>query len=264
MHVKGCCLLRSLAAGLLVAALSGCPVRAPPPAAQPAVPTAPPPAAAEQPAPHVGKPYDIVPQESLLTILVFRAGTLANAGHNHVIAAHALSGTIYVPRELSGVSFEVQVPLAALTVDEASLRAAQMSPDFPPQVPETAREGTRRNMLGGALLNAADYPQIILRALTVAPAAEGAGAHGVAAAEAPAGVVQVRLQAEVRAAQRTLSVPVHYERSDSTVIAAGELPLRQTSLGLTPFSALLGALQVQDEMQVKFRIVARAAGSLAR
>ena len=139
MHVKGCCLLRSLAAGVLVAVLTGCPVRAPPPATQPAVPGAPPPAPAELPAPHLGKPYEIVPQESLLTILVFRGGTLGSAGHNHVIAAHSLSGTIYVPRELTGVSFEVQVPLAALTVDEDSRRDSQMRTDFSPQVPEAAR-----------------------------------------------------------------------------------------------------------------------------
>jgi hypothetical protein len=119
-------------------------------------------------------------------------------------------------------------------------------------------------MLAAPLLNAANDPWILLCLLSIAPAAEGASANGVAAAAAPAGVVQVRLQAEVRAAQRTLSVPVRYERSDSTVIASGELPLKQTSLGLTPFSAMLGALQVQDEMQVRFRIVARAAGSLAR
>ena len=40
---------------------------------------------------------------------------------------------------------------------------------------------------------------------------------------------------------------------------SGELPLRQSDLGLTLFSAMLGALQVQDEMHVSFRIVARAA-----
>jgi hypothetical protein len=32
--------------------------------------------------------------------------------------------------------------------------------------------------------------------------------------------------------------------------------VRQTDLGLKPFSAMLGALQVQDEMRVRFRIVA--------
>jgi hypothetical protein len=200
-----------------------------------------------------------VPQESLLTILVFRAGTLASAGHNHLIASHSLSGTIYVPPELAGVSFEVHVPLAALTVDEDALRAAEMNRDFPPDVSDTAKEGTRRNMLGSALLNAADYPQITLRSLSVAPAAGNAAADGTAAAVPATAVVQVRMQAEVRAEQRILLVPVHYERSDATVIAAGELPLRQTSLGLAPFSAMLGALQVQDEMRVRFRIVARAA-----
>jgi polyisoprenoid-binding protein YceI len=237
MHVKARCLLRPLAAGFLSALLTGCPVR------PPAVPALAASAPAEAPAPHLGRPYDIVPQESLLTILVFRAGTLASAGHNHVIASHTLSGTIYVPEDLAQASFEAQVPLLDLTVDEAALRAGEMSGDFPPDVPDTAREGTRRNMLGAALLDAADYPQISLRTLSVAPAADGSA--------------QVRVQAEVRGQRRTLLVAVRYERRDATVIAAGELPLRQTSLGLTPFSAMLGALQVQDEMRVRFRIVAR-------
>jgi polyisoprenoid-binding protein YceI len=237
MHVKARCLLRPLAAGFLGALLTGCLVR--PPAAPPLAASAP----AEAPAPHLGRPYDIVSQESLLTILVFRAGTLASAGHNHVIASHTLSGTIYVPEELAQVSVEVRVPLLDLTVDEAALRAGEMSRDFPPDVPDTAREGTRRNMLGAALLDAADYPQIILRTLSVVPAADG--------------TTQVRMQVEVRGQQRIVLVPVRYERSGSTVIASGELPLRQSSLGLTPFSAMLGALQVQDEMRVRFRIVAR-------
>ena len=256
MHVKGRCLLGSVVGGFLMAFLSGCQVRAPPPAPQPAAPAAAP-QAAELPAPHVGRPYDIVPQESLLTILVLRGGTLAGAGHNHVIASHSLSGAIYVPQDLTRVSFEIHVPLGALTVDEATLRAAQMSGDFPPDVSDTAKEGTRHNMLSGALLKAADYPEIVLRSLSVAPAADSGGV-------ASAGSVQVRVQAGVRAEQRVLVVPVQYERSDSTVIASGELPLKQTSLGLTPFSAMLGALQVQDEMRVRFRIVAHAAGSLAR
>jgi hypothetical protein len=33
--------------------------------------------------------------------------------------------------------------------------------------------------------------------------------------------------------------------------------LRQSELGLKPFSIMLGALQVQDQMVVKFRIVAK-------
>jgi polyisoprenoid-binding protein YceI len=249
MHVTGPCLLWRVAGGFLLALLAGCPVRAPPPAAQAGVSAAAP-QAAGLPAAHVGRPYDIVPQESLLTILVFRGGTLAGAGHNHIIASHSLSGTIYVPGDLAGASFEARLPLLDLTVDEAALRAGEMSRDFPPDVSDSAKEGTRRNMLGAALLNAADFPQITLRSESLAPVADG--------------MVQVRMQTEVRGQQRVLLVPVRYERSDATVIASGELPVSQSSLGLTPFSAMLGALQVQDEMRVRFRIVARVAQGLAR
>jgi hypothetical protein len=54
-------------------------------------------------------------------------------------------------------------------------------------------------------------------------------------------------------------VPVHYESQDGQIVVSGEFPLKQSDLGLTPFSALLGALQVVDEMKVRFRVVAHAA-----
>jgi hypothetical protein len=53
------------------------------------------------------------------------------------------------------------------------------------------------------------------------------------------------------------TVPVSYQLADGTITLTGSFALRQTDLGLKPFSALLGALQVQDQMQLSFRIVAR-------
>ena len=37
----------------------------------------------------------------------------------------------------------------------------------------------------------------------------------------------------------------------------GSLTLPQTSFGITPYSILAGALQVQDEVDIRFRIRAR-------
>src|SRR5215469_18198240 len=152
MRVSGRWKLRWLAVPSLCTLLCACPAPPRVPSAQPA------PAAvggrAETPLPHLGTPYDVAPAESLLTILVFRAGALASAGHNHVIASRTLNGTIYVPQDLAGVSFELRVPVDGLQVDDAALRAEQASADFPAEVPESAREGTRRNMLGSALLDA--------------------------------------------------------------------------------------------------------------
>jgi hypothetical protein len=228
--------------------LSGCPSppRVPPPSTSPsAAPTVP-----TVPAPHVGTPFEIQPQSSLLTILVYRAGALASAGHNHVIASHDLSGAIFIPSEVLHSSFEVHVPVVTLTVDEAALRAQQSAADFPPDVSEGAKEGTRRNMLGAALLDAEHSPEIVLRSLQLEPA-------GSAGAES--GTVQAQVQSSVRGQLRTFAVPVRYRRGgDGTLEVSGEFPLRQSELGLTPFSAMLGALQVQDEMRVSFHLVAHA------
>jgi polyisoprenoid-binding protein YceI len=251
MRVSASCKLRALGVALLALAVAGCPlpprVPAPPPAAPP--PAAPPAA----PAPHEGVPYAIVAQESLLTIRAYRGGTLASAGHNHLIACHALSGTIYVPADLMRASFEFTIPVAELTVDEDSLRAAEMSADFAAQVPQSAREGTRRNMLGEALLDAANYPLIRLRALGVQPVTPPAG---VTVGEAG---VLADVEVTVRGRVSRLSVPVRYEIDAQRLSASGTVLVRQSELGLTPFSALLGALQVQDEMRISFRIIARGA-----
>ena len=231
---------------LLLAMLGGCALRL-----QTAAPT---PAAAllQTPAPHEGTPYDIVPQASLLTILVYRGGALASAGHNHLIASHELSGTIYLAAEPLRSSFEVHIPVATLTVDEAALRAQQSAADFPPDVSEGAKEGTRRNMLGPALLDAEHNPEIVLRAIRLERAPP---ASGIAAA--PADTVLAQLQSTVRGQMRMFTVPARYQRSAGELTVSGELSLRQSDLGLTPFSAMLGSLQVQDEMHVSFRIVAR-------
>jgi polyisoprenoid-binding protein YceI len=232
------------AAIVALISLGGCPTRPHGPEAPPgtAVGAPPPPPGSLQPR-HEGRPYDVQPRESLLTILAFRGGALAKAGHNHVIASHDMSGTIYVPDDQSRSTFEVSVPVAQLAIDEPDLRAKE-GPDFPTEVPDSAKEGTRRNMLSEALLNGAQYPDITLVSQHIrTPAAAGSP-------------VQADVQVTIRGQAHTLSVPVTYSFEDSRLIVSGELPIKQTELGLTPFSAMLGALQVQDELRVRFRLVA--------
>ena len=236
MRLNASCLLQRLALLTCAALLTACPA---PPRVSPPAPPQPVPGIAA----HLGTPYTIVAGESLLTIRVYKGGAFAAAGHNHVIASHALSGILYAADAPLQSSFEVHVPLESLSVDEAELRA-QAGPDFPPEVPETAREGTRRNMLGPALLDAENDPEIVLSAVRLAPA------------QPPQSAVQARVQARVRGAPHEFDVLVRYERSAERLVVSGDTVLKQSELGLKPFSALLGALQVQDEMRISFRIVA--------
>lgn len=177
---------------------------------------------------------------------MFRGGVLANAGHNHVIASHALTGTIHVAEgALLQTTFELHLPVAQLTVDEPALREALHREDFPPEVPESARAGTARNMLGESLLDGAHHPEIVLRSAGLSPGADGE--------------VQAQVLATVKGQDHLIHATVHYELQGSALRASGSLSLKQSELGLTPFSALLGALTVQDEMQVRFELKAHAA-----
>jgi polyisoprenoid-binding protein YceI len=195
---------------------------------------------------HEGRPYDIVSADSLLTIQAFRGGALAKAGHNHVIASHTLTGTLYVPTDPARATFEIHMPVADLTIDEAVLRAKENSEDFPPEIPDSAKEGTRRNMLSAALLDGEHFPEIVLRSQRLEPAPGAGGSQWIA-----------HVQVTVRDHTSSVVVPVHYEEQDDQIVVSGELLLKQSDLGLTPFSALLGALQVVDEMKIRFRVVAK-------
>jgi hypothetical protein len=65
--------------------------------------------------------------------------------------------------------------------------------------------------------------------------------------------VLVRLAGE----QHSIAVPLHYEIQADEIVATGDFPLKQTDLGLSPFTAVGGALKVRNEMKVRLRLVAK-------
>jgi polyisoprenoid-binding protein YceI len=185
--------------------------------------------------------YRVVAEESLLQIFVYRGGAMARLGHNHVIASHQLSGSVYVTDDPLATRFDLSIPVNELTVDEPALREAA-GPDFPPAVPQSARDGTRTNLLSPALLDGANYPAIRLRATDVKAAGDAFDAG-----------VEVTFKGETR----VLRVPVSVRRTPDAVVASGEFPLTQSELGLKPFSVAMGALVVLDEMRIRFEVSAR-------
>lgn len=235
-----------LAAALLLVALTGCVTRpAAPPASQQ------PPAAAPTLPPRLGRRFDVVSSKSTLIVLAYRAGALAALGHNHVIGCHCLSGAVYLPRDPLRASLDLRFSVQQLTVDDPVLRAAERSPDFPSGVTQSDRQGTRHNMLSAALLNAADYPDITIKSQYVRAVADG-----------KQGDVVAQLLVQVAGERRSVTVPVHYDIRADRIVATGEFVLKQTDLGLEPFSALGGALSVKDGMRIRLMLVAaRRSGS---
>jgi polyisoprenoid-binding protein YceI len=166
---------------------------------------------------------------------------MARLGHNHVIASHHLEGEVHLTDDLTSTRFEIRVPVTELTVDEPAMRE-MAGADFPANVPQTARDGTRKNLLSPALLDGANYPTLRLRATDVAATGES---------------YDVGVEIAIKDQVRNVRVPVQLERKAGALIARGEFALKQSDLGLKPFSVAMGTLIVLDEMKIHFEISAR-------
>jgi YceI-like domain len=203
-------------------------------------PGPPPPPGLEVPLP--GKSYTIDASRSELRILVYRAGPLARFGHNHVLVNRAVRGAVSVA-ERGVARLSLEVPVAAFAVDEPAARQEEGA-DFGGEIPEDAKSGTLHNMLSAALLDAVEFPVI--------------GVDANAAGAPASGTRQLVATVAFRVAghDSTIDVPFVLDGDSHSLSATGSLELRQSALGLTPYSLMLGALQVQDAITIKFRLVA--------
>lgn len=190
-----------------------------------------------------GKSYTIDAGRSELRILVYRAGPLARFGHNHVMVNRAVRGAVSVT-ERGAARLTLEVPVAAFAVDELAARQEEGA-DFGGEIPEDAKAGTLHNMLSAAVLDAVEFPLISVKA-TATDGAQASGTRHLVATVA----------FSIAGQESSLDVPFVLENDSSSLSATGSLELRQSALGLTPYSLMLGALQVQDAITIKFRLVA--------
>jgi polyisoprenoid-binding protein YceI len=184
--------------------------------------------------------FVIDPAQSEVRLLVYRAGAMARLGHDHVITHRAVTGWIRFTGDPTAAQFAISLPVAAFVVDNAAARAEE-GDEFLEEVGDEAKEGTRHNMLSAALLDAEHHPNITLVSVSVDPGA---------------GVMNATLTLRIAGHESTLVVPFAVATSKAQISASGSVELRQTALGLKPFSVMMGALQVKDEFTVKFTLVA--------
>ncbi len=186
--------------------------------------------------------FQITPSASMLHILVYRGGTLANLGHNHVVSSHSVNGYIWRHEQTRLCGFDISLPVGELIVDDNEARVAEGS-DFPANVPDSARQGTQHNMLSEALLDAAHYPTIRLQSGNI-----------TGEVNAPNIVVHVTIKNQLH----LYMLPVNVEMSGRMLHVRGEFTIKQTDFGIKPYSIAMGALQVLDELKIKFDLQAES------
>lgn len=215
---------------LACAALASCTPLPPAPASAPAPPAAMPAPAWQRQGVRL---LHIAPDESLLTITVRRGGALARLGHDHVVASRSLQGVVAPAPGRAQLRFR----LDEMSVDEASLRQAAGLTTTPSA---DAIAGTRHNMLV-RVLEAERYPWVSIDARRT-------GNKEVFDADIT-----------LHGVTRTVQLPVRVEQAADgrRLQARGSLLLKQSDFGIVPFAVLGGAMAVQDQMELAFRITAR-------
>jgi polyisoprenoid-binding protein YceI len=122
-------------------------------------------------------------------------------------------------------------------VDEPELRAQAK---FDTQPSASAIAGTRENMLGK--FNAVEHPYALI---------------SVASVDTDASGTLLNAAITLNGITRPVRVPAKIERAGDQLAVTGQVELEQTAFGITPFTILGGALQVQDQVTVRFAIRAR-------
>jgi polyisoprenoid-binding protein YceI len=179
--------------------------------------------------------FVVDPAASSLHIRTGRAGLLKFAGHDHDILGVGLKGEILA---------DLRDPAAsrvALTVDATRL-AVQADGEPPADVPQI-----QQRMLGPEVLDAARFPEIVFRSTSARGRPDSRGAFEM----------EIEGSLSLHGVTRRIALHLKAAIEGDLLNASGETRLRQTDYGITPVSAVAGAVKVKDEVLVQYSIVAR-------
>lgn len=186
--------------------------------------------------------YRILPQESLLLVRVGRAGSMQRFGHEHAVASEDVQGLVEINSDAAASRAILVLPIRNLIVDKPAYRE-RLGLGSGPSDSDVAK--TYTNML--KVFEPQLYPWVEVRARLAAKSADG-----------PTLAVSITLHGS----SLEILLPVDLEVDASRLVVSGGATIRHSDFGVTPFSAAGGLVQVADEFDVQFRLVAKAVSLL--
>lgn len=183
-------------------------------------------------------PYAIDATRSEIVAKVFKAGPASAFAHDHVVRAARWQATLDLTPEPVALAADVRVDATALEVDEADARARH---GLDGTLSDGDRAQVRASMLGADQLDVAQHPEIRFAASQIDRAGDG-----------------FRLAGELSLHGRTrrIALPLAITQDGDAFTARGSVRVKQSDFGITPYSAFLGAVRTQDEVEITFSLVA--------
>lgn len=171
--------------------------------------------------------HSIGPENGRLTISTYKAGMGAKIGHDLVLEARRWSGTVEVNAENPSAS-GVQV-----TIDARSFEVVQATGGVKALSDKDSADIAKN--IDDKVLQTAKHPEITFRSTQVSPTS-----------------IQGDLTLLGKTQPVTLALTVQEGAGDTTL--TGSATVTQTKFGIKPFSAMMGALKVKDDVDMQVEI----------
>jgi polyisoprenoid-binding protein YceI len=163
-----------------------------------------------------------------ITLRTFRDGLAAQAGHDLTIEAVRWSGELVVAPDLTPASLSVSVDLGALAVRAGTGGIKRLTDRDKREIAVTARK----------VLSSGRYPEATFTATSFEPGPDDSGGTIV-------GTLTLAGRSQPQRLQVSQPAPGQY-RATTTI--------RQTSFGIKPYVAFLGALRVADAVEFEAEV----------
>ncbi|WP_308378072.1 YceI family protein [Streptomyces sp. ISL-98] len=173
--------------------------------------------------------YRLGPSTGRLLIRTSRAGLGRRAGHDLTIEATRWSGEAVVAvADPDGSSVSVTVETGSLEVREGTGGLKALT--------DADRAEIKRTLEGSALLHTAEHPTITFRSTRITGTPQS-----------------FEITGELTIKARIHPVTVHGKSNDDRLLH-GWATVTQSTWGIKPYTAFLGALRLADEIRVEFDV----------
>jgi polyisoprenoid-binding protein YceI len=184
--------------------------------------------------------YQIDGNKSELVVRLFRGGLVGFMGHNHVIRATEISGSIQIdPENFSSFTAYIEVKTASLKADEPEIRKKHK---LKKKVRDKDRKKIQNTMESAEQLDVKKFPLMTFKATKVEKEEKDQYLiHG---------------DLTMHGVTRRVSLLMSAKKEESQVVMEGSLKFKQSDFGIKPFSAVFGSVKNQDEAILYIELVA--------
>lgn len=179
--------------------------------------------------------YTIGPDNGTVTVRTYKEGMASKIGHDLVMTVASWKGTVSVDPDNPAASN------VSATFDARSFQVVSGSGGAKP-----LSDKDRKDILGNIadkVLQVNRHPEITFNSESV-----DAGDPSR---------IRVNGQLSIVGNSRPVTLELSVEQQDGSVRASGTIPVKQTDFGIKPFSALLGALKVRDNLDIDIEATLR-------